>query len=252
MSDFDAVWRERFERFGRIYADEAEISGWSDLGLRRRVAIFSSLLPGLALPPEAAVLDLGCGGGTYVRLLAGLGHRAVGLDYSLPSLARAVDADPGLKGRYVAGGAYALPFAEGAFDLVVSIGVLQAIDSPERALDEMIRVLTPGGTLVVEALNDRAVLTRARTLGERLRGVPARVRAYASREVRAWLSARGLRLVRQAGIFLPPRQLPGLIRLVDLRAVSRALETRPALAEAAAHSFLFVARRRPAHARGDS
>ena len=152
---FEAEWRARFERFARAHDDEALISGWSAAGLRRRVQLFGALLPALGVPEGGAALDLGCGGGTYVRLLAGLGHRAVGLDYSLPSLARALGADPGGKARYLAAEAYALPFGGGAFDLVLCIGVLQALAEPARAIGEMARVLRPGGVLVVEALNGR-------------------------------------------------------------------------------------------------
>ena len=74
------------------------ISGWSDAGLRRRVALFAALLTGPAPAGARVALELGCGGGTYVRLLAGLGYRAVGLDYSVPSLAARDRRRPGRKG----------------------------------------------------------------------------------------------------------------------------------------------------------
>lgn len=243
MKTFEAEWRARFERFACTYEDEAKISGWSEAGLQRRLRLFCSLLPSLNLPPLAAVLDLGCGAGTYVRLLAGLGHRAVGLDYSLPSLARAVAADPGWKGRYVAGEAYALPFKDGTFNLVVSIGVLQALEHPERALDEMVRVLHPGGTLVVEALNGRGPVTLARQAARTVQGLPSHVRTYDPRKISSWLEERGLRLLRKVGLYLPPRHLPGLAHLLDLAPVVRALEASPGLAGAAAHAFLFVAQK---------
>ena len=73
------------------YDDEAlHLRLVGSAGLRRRVAALRRLLPALGLPGARGALDLGCGGGTYVRLLAGLGHRAVGLDYSVPSLERAL------------------------------------------------------------------------------------------------------------------------------------------------------------------
>ncbi|MGH7398752.1 MAG: class I SAM-dependent methyltransferase, partial [Candidatus Rokuibacteriota bacterium] len=148
MSEFDAEWRSRFERFGRTHRDEAEVSGWSATGLRRRLELFATILPRLPLPSSARILEVGCGAGSYVRLLGGLGHRPVGLDYSRPSLARALASDPGGKGRYVAGDTYGLPFREATFDMVMSIGVLQALSDPERALDEMARLLSPGGVLL--------------------------------------------------------------------------------------------------------
>ena len=247
---FEAQWRARFERFARTYEDEPRISGWSAAGLQRRVTLFSSLLPALGLPERAVVLDLGCGGGTYVRLLAGLGYRTIGLDYSLPSLERALDADPGRKGAYLSGEAYRLPFLSGTFDLVVSIGVLQALTDPGRAIAEMARVLRPGGSLVMEALNARNLVPLARRAVERLRGLPPRVRTYARPEVRRWLAAAGFRVEREAGLCLPPRQVPALARALDAPAVLALLGAAPPLMDAAAHSFLFVARR-SAHRGGD-
>ncbi|MCI0546158.1 MAG: class I SAM-dependent methyltransferase [Candidatus Rokubacteria bacterium] len=239
---FESEWRGRFERFARAHEDEARISGWSEAGLRRRVRAFQEVLASTPLPAHAVALDLGCGGGTYVRLLAGLGHRAIGLDYSLPSLGRARAADPGGKGRYLSGEAYALPFRAARFDLVTCIGVLQALASPEMALDEMRRVLRPGGVLVVEALNARAVPARAQEARERRRGLPAKVRAYDPDRVDSWLGHRGLVSARRLPIWLPPRQLPWVGTLLDTPWVRGALG-RGDLARIGAHSFFFVARR---------
>ena len=244
MSEFEAEWRARFERFARTHTDEAAISGWSHLGLRRRVAVFSRMLSSLGLPASPRALDLGCGGGTYVRLLAGLGHRTVGLDYSVPSLERARAADPGPKGRYVAGEAYGLPFRDGTFDLVVSIGVLQALAQPERVLDEIARVLRPGGALVIEALNRKALVARGRRLAETVRRQPPRVLAWDPAEVGAWLDRHGLDLVERDGIYLPPRGLPALDRLLGGDRGGVAFDRHPRMAALAAHGFLFAARRR--------
>ena len=241
---FDAEWHARFERFGRTYEDEARISGWSVSGLERRVDLFRSVLTSLQLPGRALTIDLGCGAGTYVRLLAGEGHRAIGLDYSRPTLARAVAADPRRQGTYLAGDSYAMPFREATADLIVSIGVLQALGDPERALGEMARVLRPGGALVVEVLNSRALAARAHHLAAVCRRLPERVRVYDPRQVTRWLSDRGLEVARRVGLCLPPRQVPALARLLDLPAVSRAVQRSPALAEAAAHAFLFICRKR--------
>jgi SAM-dependent methyltransferase len=239
---FDRQWRARFERFGRSYEDEARVSGWSAAGLRRRLHAFEGLLRDLGPGSGGRALDLGCGAGTYVRVLAGLGHRTVGLDYSLPSLARAVAADPGAKGQYLAGEAYALPFPDTVFDLVVCIGVLQALGRPEAAVGEMARVLRPGGLVVVEALNGRAVLTRLARAGDRLRGRAERVRAYDPATAAGWLAARGLAVVRRQPVWVPPRRLPALAGLLE-SAPGAALAGHPALAALGAHTFLLAARK---------
>jgi SAM-dependent methyltransferase len=242
---FEAVWRARFERFARTYEDEALISGWSAAGLGRRVQLFSALLPGLAVREGASALDLGCGAGTYVRLLAGLGYRAVGLDYSLPSRGRARRADPGGKGRYLAGEAYGLPFGAAAFDLVLCIGVMQALSDPAHAIGEIARVLRPGGVLILEALNGRGLAGLAKEAVRRARRQPPRVRSYAPGHVRRWLAEHGLRVETARGLCLPPRRLPALGAALGAAPVARAVSRRPWLAALAAHSFLFAARKGP-------
>jgi SAM-dependent methyltransferase len=240
---FEAEWRARFERFARTYADEALISGWSDAGLRRRLNLFGALLRSLGLPESSRVLDLGCGAGTYVRLLAGLGHRAIGLDYSLPSLERARAADPEGAGAYVSGEAYQLPFGDGTFDLVVSIGVLQALAEPEAALAEIARVARPGGVVVVEGLNGRGIVTIARRLLQSLQGLSSRARAYPPPLIRRWLSERGLVLERESGLCLAPRRAPWLGRCLEAPLTERVLTGVPGLRSVASHSFLYVARK---------
>jgi SAM-dependent methyltransferase len=252
---FDAQWRDRFERFARAASSDAGVSGWSDLGLTRRVDAFSRLLDGLGLRPGTA-LDIGCGAGTYVRLLAERGHSVIGLDYSRPSLARAVEREGCGRSQYAAGDAYSLPFPAGLFDLVVCIGVLQAVASPERVLDEATRVLHGAGVLVVEALNARAWMARADRARAALRRLPPRVRCYDPSHVRAWLVTRGLEPIRRAAIILPPRQLPGAKHLLDLAPVAKILAGATPLTEATAHSFLFAAQKAALsdgrHSRGHS
>jgi SAM-dependent methyltransferase len=239
---FDAEWRARFERFATKHADEAGVSGWSACGLRRRSRTFDRLLDELQLPADARVLDVGCGAGTYVRLLAARGHRAVGVDYSLPTLGRALDADGNAHGRYLAGDAYTLPFPGAMFDLVVSIGVLQALATPERVLGELARVAKPGGVLVLEALNGSAATARAQRWVEHLQGRPPRVRMYTPAAVQRWLARLGLRVERRVPIFLPPRNAPRLERLLDTGALASAMTAAPAVTNLTAHTFLFVAR----------
>ncbi|HSE06903.1 MAG TPA: methyltransferase domain-containing protein [Methylomirabilota bacterium] len=245
MSRFDDEWRGRFERFARAHRDDAAVSGWSDAGLRRRLQLFATMLSRAPLPAGARILELGCGAGTYVRLLGGLGYRPVGLDYSLPTLGRALASDPGAKGAYVAGDAYALPFPDRSFDMVMSIGVLQALSDPERALDEMVRVLTPAGRLVVEALNASGLLALARAGRDRLLRRPERVRTYAPELVRRWLAARGLRTASQLGVYLPPRRFPRVERFLDLGIVAAA-DRCPTVTRAMAHAVWFVAHRESA------
>lgn len=240
MGGVEQEWRKRFERFARSYEADHLISGWSDSGLRRRLSLFTELLRERGPLNSVFSLDLGCGGGTYVRHLAGLGHRVIGLDYSLPSLYRALAADPKRAGEYVGGEAYHLPFPNDSFDLVVAIGVLQAVGDPVRVLDEMTRVVRPKGILVVEFLNAFEPFAIITSAGDRFRGRLPRVRTYSPFEISRWFAQRGLRVVRRAGVYLPPRRYPRLGRIFDRKGVVGFIEDIPGFSLVTAHAFFIV------------
>jgi ubiquinone/menaquinone biosynthesis C-methylase UbiE len=240
---FDQEWRARFQRFGSKYDAEHAVSGWSVEGLERRLGLFRSLLRGLPVGEGQRVLELGCGAGTYVRYLSQLGLRAVGIDYAVPSLVRALERDPGHSGQYVAADGYELPFSAGCFDLVVCIGVLQALGQPERLLHEIARVLRPGGLLVIEALNATALPALGRRLREIAAGQPARLKFYRVNQVESWLRGCDLIPRRRAGVYLPPRRFPRLARVIDCVPVARALQAIPAASRLGAHAFWVVAQR---------
>ncbi len=95
------------------------------------------------------VLDAGCGGGRYSVALKRLGFAdVVGLDWSTQGIAvaNARVAEAQIAGvRYVQGDVLNLPFADGEFDVVFSNGVLHHTYDTKRGLDEMRRVMKPGG-----------------------------------------------------------------------------------------------------------
>lgn len=96
-------------------------------------------------------LDVGCGEGRFCRIMGKLGIVATGIDPTEPLLTRARELDP--SGDYCAASAENLPFDNASFDLVVSYLSLIDIADCHRAIAEMTRVLTPGGTLLIANLN---------------------------------------------------------------------------------------------------
>jgi SAM-dependent methyltransferase len=102
---------------------------------------FFALVP----EPGAATLEVGCGEGRVARDLVARGHAVTGLDASPTLLHAAAEADPAT--RYVEGSAEALPFEDGAFDLVVAYNSLMDVADMPAAVSEAARVLAPGGRL---------------------------------------------------------------------------------------------------------
>lgn len=95
------------------------------------------------------VLDAGCGGGRYARLMGAAGARVVGVDLS-SAVEKAAWVCRGLPNvRIVQGDLLDLAVADGVFDLVVSIGVLHHSSDPRRGFREIARKVKRGGRLVV-------------------------------------------------------------------------------------------------------
>jgi SAM-dependent methyltransferase len=188
-------------------------------------------LESLGWPPPNAVLDLACGAGRHTRALRACGYRALGVDLSLTLLTQSADLPR------VAGDIRELPFAPHAFDWVLSFftsfGYFESERQNFRVLEEMVRILRPGGRFVLDLFNREFVLEHlvaqeSRALGgrqvtierwfdretqrvnKRIRirqaGGPARtylesVRAYREEEVRIGLRWAGLEVEHLFGNF---------------------------------------------------
>ena len=96
-------------------------------------------------------LDVGCGTGFLSFELAACGHRATGIDFAASMLeeARRKATERGASIQFEQGDAENLPFGSCSFDLVVSRHVIWTLPHPEAAVVEWVRVLRPGGRLVV-------------------------------------------------------------------------------------------------------
>ncbi len=95
------------------------------------------------------VLDAGCGGGRYARLVGSHGARAIGVDLSAAVEKAAALCHDLPDVAIVQADLLDLPLADGCFDLVYSIGVLHHTPDPRRAFAQIARRVKPGGRLAV-------------------------------------------------------------------------------------------------------
>lgn len=140
------------------------------------------------------VLEIGCGRGVGMEILLALGAAQVtgfDLDPMMIALARKRVAKYGDRARVFIGDAEAMEAPGGNFEVVVDDGILHHIPNWGKALQEIARVLTPGGTFYFEDLFKG--FTSAWPM--RVLFDHPQATQFSGREFRAGLEAAGLRVV---------------------------------------------------------
>lgn len=107
--------------------------------------------------PFGPVLDVGCGAGFLSNPLAMRGFQVTGVDISVESLAVAQRHDATASVRYVASDAYSLPFADESFEIVTAMDFLEHVEHPKQVINEISRVLRPGGLFFYHTFNRNPV-----------------------------------------------------------------------------------------------
>lgn len=98
------------------------------------------------VPAAGSILEAGAGSGRWVRALTSLGYAATGIELSAADVERFRAAWPDIP--YDHGNVEAMPYADGSFDALLSLGVIEHLfQGPEQAIAEMRRVLKPDGIM---------------------------------------------------------------------------------------------------------
>jgi SAM-dependent methyltransferase len=159
-------------------------------GSRRPVPLVETAL--LERRSEGRLLDIGCGQGYGLQRFREYGFRALGLEMGRSALLQAQDRGPVLQGT-----AHQLPVRDSSLDVVVIFQVLHHVESPESALEEIRRVLRPGGYLLLwETTEDSPLVAIGRRLRPEWEDVPVRAR-FSRAELRTWLLDLSFHLVEE-------------------------------------------------------
>ena len=146
---------------------------------------------------------------------ASQGANAYGIDISEPTLRQARAAFTGAPLRSAVSDVRALPFADHSFDVIYSMGTVEHFDETQQALEEIARVLKPGGRAIVGVPNRLDPFLRPLFVG----GLQAvglygygYEKSYTRRRLRSMLEQTGLTIVAETGILF----IPGWLRMLDL------------------------------------
>jgi SAM-dependent methyltransferase len=189
--------------FADMYAPYSALESYLyDLVIAPAVADLGQSLLGTfvdLLPDRGKVLDVGCGGGQLVCWLAEIRPTAeiVGLDLSQEQVERATRraSEQGIseRVRFVQGSALELPFEADCFDAVTSVASIKHWPDQDKGLWECVRVLKPGGWLLVfEA--DRGCRFEDATRLVRGWRMPRALRPFGLALFRTWVAGQALDL----------------------------------------------------------
>ena len=197
-----------YERWWRPALGRA-FKGFTGPGMAEEVRIARLFL---GLTHGDRVLDVACGPGNFTREFAkavGPDGLAAGLDASPTMLARGAADNARARAQNVAlirGDAGAMPFEAATFDCACCFAALHLFADPFAALDEMRRVLAPGGRIAIMTSVRRQVTVRPmKPVVERLSGM----RVFEAGEITGALAERGFSEIRQ--------RVSGLVQFVGGR-----------------------------------
>lgn len=121
------------------------------LGGNEESQIWKKLLSSSIGPDLKNILDVGSGTGIIAMYLAELGYGVTAVDFSegMMDIARKKALEKGAKIRFMEGDIENLSFEDETFDCVTARYVLWTLPHPEKALKEWVRVVKPGGRIVI-------------------------------------------------------------------------------------------------------
>jgi ubiquinone/menaquinone biosynthesis C-methylase UbiE len=133
---------------------EGAVARWYDRSTRKDMERFRALAARLrtVLPRGGDLLEVAPGPGyVAIEMAKGGAYRVTGLDVSrtMVELAHRNAAEAGVEVDFRQGNASAMPFADDSFDLLACSAAFKNFSEPHKALEEMYRVLRPGGTALV-------------------------------------------------------------------------------------------------------
>ncbi len=193
-----------YDEFSKTYERERH-DGYHALIDHLEVSLVSKYLQ-----PHMRVLEAGCGTGLILRSLKEKAAHAVGFDLSHGMLRKAKERNL----QVVQANALSVPFASESFDIVCSFKVLAHVNPIQTAMEELVRVLKPGGWLITEFYNPYSLrglikkLKKPTAISDQTHDESVYTRYDTLEEIRSYLpSSMDIKTCRGVRIFTPFSQI---------------------------------------------
>lgn len=157
------------------------------------------LFPGFPVGPSDTVADVGCGDGACISYCVLQGAEVCGIDIDEGALSGARERIAGRGGgvTLATGDAAEIPLPDDWASRVVCTEVLEHVPNVDRVLSELVRVLRPGGLLLVSVPDEVGEAVLARVADAAYFTAPNHIRVFAREEFRAAVEGHGLQVTSQ-------------------------------------------------------
>jgi len=188
----------------------------TDVNLRSgpQMREYDAIVARIARDRPGRILDWGCGWGQVSHLL-----KQAGLDVALFDFRpeqdeeglRTLERFPDVQAYIATSNPRSLPYGDGEFDAALSCGVLEHVEDPDASLDELHRILRPGGTLYVYKLPNRSSYLEwiARRMGLYYHGKDPFDRVYTLDSSRRLVASHGFEVLESRRANMLPLTLSG-------------------------------------------
>jgi ubiquinone/menaquinone biosynthesis C-methylase UbiE len=145
------AWDRVFEKLDLSYSEDSRTQ--AQLFEIVKIRFLKRIFP----QPPKKMLEVGCGTAFVSLFFAKRGYQVSCLDINkkILEVARKNFRKERAKGNFITGNAERLSFKDNSFDIVTSFGLLEHFQNPGTAIDEMVRVLKPGGLLFADIVPKR-------------------------------------------------------------------------------------------------